>query len=166
MYKYTSLLLFALLSFFSMNGNTANIDTVKFSLLVMSVKPNTDATLRCRLVLNQKRLEESFRQAGLSLDKQPNVNWKEDALLIISPQIYFDNKLMFIKTVGITDNARFLVEWGFKEGEHSRIPELHSPGMTSSGSTAIHPQLVVVEFSRKHLNGVKVKCKGPKIVKN
>ena len=119
------------------------------------------AELRCRVAKDQTRMVESLTHAKWSEKDFPSINWEIHSAIIVAPQIYLQGYRLKVRSVTY-DASTVILEWSLIEGAPDLVPETTGPRVSTHGSTAIGPEILVVSVPRANLSERKVVCRGLK----
>jgi hypothetical protein len=104
---------------------------------------------------------ESLTHARWSDKALPSIDWETHSAIIIAPQIYLQGYRLKVRSVTY-DTSTLVLEWSLVEGAPDLVPEITGPGVSTHGSTAIGPEVLVVSVPRASLSERKVVCRGLK----
>jgi len=120
---------------------------------------SSKAELRCRVAKDQARMVESLKQAQWSNRDLPSIDWETRSAIIVAPQIYLQGYRLQVRSV-TQDASTIVLEWSLVEGAPDLVPETSGAGVSTHGSTAIGPEILVVAVPRESLSERKVVCRG------
>jgi hypothetical protein len=104
---------------------------------------------------------ESLTYAKWSKKDLPSIDWETHSVIIVAPQIYLQGYRLKVRSV-THDASNVVLEWSLVEGAPDLVPETTGSGVSTHGSTAIGPEILVVSVPRASLAERKVVCRGIK----
>lgn len=117
--------------------------------------------LRCRVAMDENRYAESLSAAKWTETTPPTIDWASQVAIIIAPRLYLENyRPAFVSLRN--EGEKVILEWTLREEAPDLVEETSGPGVSTHGSTAIGPEILVVAVPRTAVESKKVSCKGPK----
>ncbi len=122
-----------------------------------------DAMLRCRVALEQDRLDESFLQAQWQAVERPRIEWEKEISVVIAPQMYLEEHRLILLNID-QEPSQIVVTWALSPGGHGVAPESRkTSNVTTHASTAIGPEIIVLALPREAVGTRKIICRGPRL---